>query len=52
MKIERLFHFWLKVSALWILFALILGGKRWEFPYPFQEAWEKQRSILHQTWND
>jgi hypothetical protein len=51
MKIEKLFRFWLKVSAHWILFALILGGKHWEFPYSIQEAWEKQQSILQKTWN-
>lgn len=51
MKPKSLLHFWLKTSALWIMFALILGGKRWSFPYPFEEAWQKQKMILQKTWN-
>lgn len=51
MKMNGLLFFWLKTSALWISFALVLGGKRWDFPYPFEEAWQKQRDFLQKTWN-
>ena len=52
MKLEKLFRFWLTVSGFWVLFALILGGKRWDFPYAFQDCWEKQKLILRKTWNN
>ncbi len=50
MKLEKLFRFWLTMSFFWVIFALILGGKLWVFPYTFHECWEKQQYLMKQNW--
>lgn len=48
---QRLFRFWVTLSAFWIAAVLVLDGKIWRFPYPFQVAWELQQKLLKTHWD-
>lgn len=52
MKVEGIFRFWMLTSAFWVVFSLMVGGKRWEFPARFEECWMRQRVLLQQTWTN
>jgi len=46
---NRLFRFWMTASAFWILFALILGGHRWQFPAAFDVCWQRQKAVFSKS---
>jgi len=44
-----IFRYWITTSAFWILLALTSGGKRWQFPAPFEVCWERQKALMTKT---
>jgi hypothetical protein len=52
MNFDWFFRKSMKISATWIMLCVLGGAKPWKFPLPFKEAWEKQKQLLKEHWND